>query len=56
MDLEIIKLSEVSHTNILYHLHVESNKKWYKQTHKTERLTDLKINLMITKGKREGWG
>ena len=39
-DLEIVKLSEVSQRrrNIIWHfLYVESKKKWYKWTYKTER-------------------
>ena len=59
MDLEIIKLSEVSQrkTNIIYHLYVKS-KIWYKWTYlqNRNRLTDIEDKLMVTKGEKVGRG
>ena len=54
MDPEIIKLSEVSQTNIIRITYMWNPIKII-ETHKTERLTDLKVNLMVTKGKCAGW-
>ena len=58
MDLEIIVLSEVSQTKaniIWYRLYVESKKNDTNELiYKTNRLTDLEIKLMVTKG--EMWG
>ena len=58
IDLEIIILSEVSQmkTNIIwYDLYVESNTNDTNELiYKTNRLTDLEIKLMVTKG--EMWG
>ena len=59
MDLMVIILSEVSQTktNIMwYHLHVESNTKWCRQTYlqNRNRLTDFENELLVTKGQQ--WG
>ena len=45
-------------TNIIYHLYVESKKKWYKWTYlqNQNRLTDLENELMVTGGKSGGKG
>ena len=62
MDLEMIILREVSQTktNILwYHIHVESKKeKWCKWAYlqSRNRFTDIKNELMVTKGDGRGWG
>ena len=51
MDLEIIiQVKSKNKTNIKwYHLHVDSNKKWYKRIHLQNRNypTDFKIKLMV---------
>ena len=60
MDLGMIILSEASQTEkdniIWYHLHVDSNKKWYKWTYlqNRNRLTDFEIKCMVTKGEACG--
>ena len=58
MGLESVILSELSQTEkeeniILYSLHVESKKKWYKWTYLQNRnkLTDLENKLMVARGK-----
>ena len=57
MDLGIIILSEFTQRKInIYHLYVESNIKWYKWIYlqNRDRLTILKIKLIITKGETYG--
>ena len=50
-------LSEVRRTNILYHLHVESNKNNTKElAYKTNKLTDFEIELKVIKEKTMGEG
>ena len=61
MHWEIIILSEVSHTEKdkyhIYHLYVGPNKNDTNEfIYKTERLADLRIKLMVTKGKTWGEG
>ena len=56
MDLEIIILSEVTQTNIIwYHLYVES-KIWHKWIYlwNRNRLTDIENRLVVAKGERVG--
>ena len=52
MDLEIIILSGINQTEkeILYHIHVESEKKT--QNYLKNRLIDIDAKLMVTKGKQ----
>ena len=57
MDLGIIILSEFTQRKInIYHLYVESNRKWYKWIYlqNRNRLTILKIKLIFTKGETYG--
>ena len=53
MDLEIIILSGINQTEkeILYHIHVESEKK-KPQNYFKNRLIDIDAKLMVTKGKQ----
>ena len=52
MDLEFVILSEVSQTNFIYHLHVESKKSDTNELiYKTNRSQTSKINLWLPKGK-----
>ena len=58
MQLEIIILSKVTQTNnIGDHYNVESNKKWYKRTYKTETDSNiLKPNSCFPKRECVTWG
>ena len=60
MDLEIVLLSEVSQKNpniIWYHLYGESKNNNINQLiYKTNRLTDIQNELMVTKGDSSGRG
>ena len=43
-----IKWSQKEANTIWYHLHVESNEKWYKRTYKTNRFKDFESKFMVT--------
>ena len=57
LDLESIRLSEISQTkrNLCFHLYAESKTNVYDK--KRDRLTDIEIKLVVTSGeRREGRG